>query len=420
MKHAHAAAFALALSAAAAAHAQYDTSAVTNLCQNALVGQQIGSPIRGFELLLLKDGRPFYHRAFGTGTIDRPTNADSSSKTVSAAVIMAMVDATANSPVPFTLDTRVSTILPGFTGTKSNINIRQCFAHTAGFGFSTAISNPAITLQQAAADIADDTLAYLPGTTFSYGGTSMHVAGAALEAYAATGWNTLFQQRVAVPLGMSTTVYQLTSPTNPRIGGGCETTAREFGSLMEMIRRGGLHRRPDGTDLRVLSAASAQAIITRQTTPGMPIASSPLPGSSDYGVGVWLWTRNPTSGNLERALAAGARGFSAYIDLDDGITGVISTESTFASNVTPWLALVADAAQAAVRTTPCTPDVASPGLAIGGDGELTADDTIVFVNWFISRDPRADIAGPGQSTLSDRELTADDIIVFISRFARGC
>jgi hypothetical protein len=70
----------------------------------------------------------------------------------------------------------------------------------------------------------------------------------------------------------------------------------------------------------------------------------------------------------------------------------------------------------------CTPsDIAGPGQSIGSDGTLTADDIIVYLNWFFASDPRANVAGPGQNTaVIDADLTADDIIVFLNRFFAGC
>ncbi len=72
---------------------------------------------------------------------------------------------------------------------------------------------------------------------------------------------------------------------------------------------------------------------------------------------------------------------------------------------------------------PCGPsDVATTGQVIApcGDGVLSADDIIVFINWFFVGDPRADVAGQGQVPTPDTLFTADDIIVFISRFFAGC
>jgi hypothetical protein len=68
-------------------------------------------------------------------------------------------------------------------------------------------------------------------------------------------------------------------------------------------------------------------------------------------------------------------------------------------------------------------DIASVGQTIGADGELTADDIILFVTWFVALDTRADIAGAGQTRGADGEWTADDIILFIADFVTppsGC
>lgn len=68
----------------------------------------------------------------------------------------------------------------------------------------------------------------------------------------------------------------------------------------------------------------------------------------------------------------------------------------------------------------CAADMAGPGQSLGADGELTADDIIVFLNFFFGSDALADIAGPGQTTVPDGEFTADDIIVFLNGFFAGC
>lgn len=66
-------------------------------------------------------------------------------------------------------------------------------------------------------------------------------------------------------------------------------------------------------------------------------------------------------------------------------------------------------------------DIAGPGQGIGADGELTADDIIVYLNAFFAGNLCADVSGPGQETVTlDGELTADDIIVFLNRFFGGC
>jgi hypothetical protein len=74
-----------------------------------------------------------------------------------------------------------------------------------------------------------------------------------------------------------------------------------------------------------------------------------------------------------------------------------------------------------ISGVPCgRSDLAGPGQTDGPDGNLTADDLIVFINRFFASDPRADIARPGQAIGPDGAFTADDLIVFVNRFFAGC
>ncbi len=74
-----------------------------------------------------------------------------------------------------------------------------------------------------------------------------------------------------------------------------------------------------------------------------------------------------------------------------------------------------------VAARPCTPsDIAGSGQSIGADGELTADDIIVFIGWFVGGDTRADVGRAGQIRGADGEFTADDVIVFVQAFVQGC
>jgi hypothetical protein len=76
--------------------------------------------------------------------------------------------------------------------------------------------------------------------------------------------------------------------------------------------------------------------------------------------------------------------------------------------------------RAIVSGTPCTADIAGAGATPDPDGELTADDIIVFIARFTSGNVRADIARPGPAAGPDGELTADDIIFFVQSFVAGC
>lgn len=382
----------------------YDFTQVTVLGIGALSGQNVNTPVPGFEILLMKDGQVVYHRAFGVWTLNRLANADSSTKTISGVIIASLLE---DSAVPFTLDSRLSDFLPEFNvPIKRNITIRQCFAHTSGMDTgSPAQSDASITLRQAATQIAAQTLSFLPGTTFSYGGASMHAAGAAAEIAGSAPWNTLFRQRLAQPLGLIRTTYTLTSPDNPRIAGGCESTATEFARMMEMLRTGGVYQSPSGP-VRVLNQSSVDQIFTRQTPVGVPIANTPLTGVSDYGIGVWLDQRD-AQGRLIGAIAGGARGFCSWIDFDDGMVGAIATDLTQFSNIEQLQYLIRDAAQQAVRAGAfCFAD-------FDRSGQSTIDDVFVFLNAWFAGDPRTDVdQTPG--------VGIDDFFVFIDGWFDGC
>jgi CubicO group peptidase (beta-lactamase class C family) len=180
----------------------------------------------------------------------------------------------------------------------------------------------------------------------------MHAVGAVVEVATGQSWNALFQQRLAQPLGLTTTRFVLTTPGNPRIAGGAESNATEFGRFMEVLRRGGVYQ-----GQRILRRSSIEAMFARQSPVGVPILSTPLNiagvDGSDYGVGVWLIGRDE-SGQLLTALAAGARGFASWIDFENQIVGVFATDVSNSGNLQAMYVSLKEAAALAVRTCePC-------------------------------------------------------------------
>lgn len=394
----------------------YDLSAVTALAQGAINGQNVETPVPGFDLRILKDGVVIYHRAFGAWSIDRLANADSSTKTIAGAVIMALVETNQNQTVGrFALDTRLSDYFAGLPTDLGSVTIRQAFSHTSGIGpttlgeqvlFNQAISSQTLTLQQAALQMLTVNLAYPPGTAFWYGGNSMHIAGAVAERASGQTWNGLYQTRIAQPLGLTRTVFRLTTPSNPRIAGGCDSTASEFGRFMEMLRRGGLHRLDTGVDVRVLQQASVDALFTRQSPDPVTLVGSPLEGVTDYGVGVWLDQRD-AQGRLLGAIAAGARGFASWVDFDDGVVGVLATDTTSGSNLQNLYNLLRSATEAAVRSPISCP------ADFNQSGGLSVQDVFDFLTAYFANDPAADINAGGS-------VSVQDVFDFLERYFGGC
>lgn len=391
---------------------RYDFSEVDAIAQGTLNGTVSEIPIPGFDIRILKDGKAVYHKAFGAWTIDRVAQADSSTKTLSGAMMMSLTERSAvldRFGRPFSLDTRLSDYMLAFGGEKQDITIRQCFSHSAGFegGFLLEGSNT-LTLQQIALQIAARPLEYAPGEGFLYNGLGMHAAGAVGEIAGGGSWNAMFEERIADPLEFAVTRYVLTTPTNPRIAGGCQSNASEFGRFMEMLRRGGVHEKSDGSLVRVLTQESVDQMFTRQSPVGVPVYGTPLPGVADYGVGVWLDQRDEL-GTLKSPLAAGARGFGAWIDFDDGIVGVFATDLSDpgSANAGPVYTALRAAAERAIRNaTPCAAD-------FNASGEASTQDIFDYLAAWFAGVPGADINSTG-------DLTVQDIFDFLELWFLGC
>lgn len=73
-----------------------------------------------------------------------------------------------------------------------------------------------------------------------------------------------------------------------------------------------------------------------------------------------------------------------------------------------------------IVTPVCDADIAGANQSLTPDGQLTADDLIVFLNAYLTGQPRGDIAGSNQDPYPDNQFTADDLIAYINAFFAGC
>ena len=308
-----------------------DFSALTTLAERAILGENVAVAVPGFEVRLLQNGQVIYHQSFGDWSLDRPARIDSSTKTLSGALMMSIAE---SSEGGFSLDSRLIDYLTDYDQHElRDISIRQAFSHTAGFegqdATSLILANPNITLQRAAELISEKPLVNgPPGSTFAYGGLSMHAAGAAAEVATGESYSDLFADRISTPLGMSNTQFVAASPSNPRVAGGVESTATDFAHFMDMLLNNGVDR---VTGTRVLSAASVEEMSTRQTSDNQPIANSPV-DNQRYGIGIWL-DQLGQAGPTVDSLAGGARGFHSWIDKSHGLVFTFATDLSSFGNV---------------------------------------------------------------------------------------
>lgn len=278
-----------------------DLSAIDGIAQATIAALNVP----GLAVRVDQDGATLHDRGYGTYLPSTVVPIASASKWLSAAVLMAMVD-----QGRCRLDDRVSLYVPSFNRPdKVNITLRHCFTHTSGMPTShPAIGDETITLAQAVDTLATIPMVATPGSEFSYGGVSMHVAGRVCEVVSGRGWNQLFADVLATPLGLVSTDYLAFGPTqNPRIAGGVRSNVVDYARFVEMLRRRGLF----GTT-RVLSVAAVDEMFRDQTS-GLPIRNTPHPTNAPYGIGTWLDQRD-AQGRTLIGSGAGAFGFTGWVD----------------------------------------------------------------------------------------------------------
>lgn len=289
------------------AKAQFNFTPVTQLLTDSI--GVIGQAGQNCGFMIVQGDSVIYEQYWGSWNNTTYQPIASGSKMLSMALIMRLIDEGYLSP-----DDTVQNLLPSFSG-KPVITLHQLMNHTSGLpGASSYISNNSYTLQQAVDNIGLNTpmTSHAPGTTFQYGGVSMHVAGRMAEIATGMRWDSLFQQKIAVPLGMTNTDYAGTGPTtNFRIAGGAGTTMPDFSKLLIMLLQYGRIN-----ETQMIDSLTVKMMQRDQTDDvplvGTPYSNDPLRQLLRYGYGVWV--EEETNGETTQYGSQGAFGFTPWID----------------------------------------------------------------------------------------------------------
>jgi serine-type D-Ala-D-Ala carboxypeptidase/endopeptidase len=299
--------------------------------------------------MLFKDGETIYEHDFGTFGPTTTIPIASSSKWASGAVIMSLVDGGAIS-----LDDTVSKYLPDWTGQESTITIRQLMSHTSGLpADNTCLGDATLSLTQCVDQIRDAGLIAPPGSQFNYGGASMQVAGRIAEVATGQSWAQIFNARIQIPLGMTSSFYW--PPSNPQIGGGIISPLGDYAKFLQMILAGGAF----GSQ-QVLTTGAVQEMEKDQTN-GAPIFYTPQPDNRRYGIGVWRDVVSDT-GQAIQVSSQGKFGMSPWLDRDRRYFGIFFVDDTLAD-----VYLLVAQTQIAVRAV-------IDGYDTDGDGIADATD----------------------------------------------
>ena len=289
------------------------------------LAEQVGLP--GVSLLVVQHGVLVEQEAWGEYDLDKIVPIASGSKWFTAATIMSLVDEGL-----IDLDEPISTYVPELEQLRNKvgtITMRQLLSFTSGLVADAKLpcySTGDVSLQECAAQFARAGVVHDPGAAFRYGGQHMFMAGAVAEIVTGVPFAELFQQRVAVPLGMAHTGFvqtasggQVENVTHTTPAGGAISTLGDYGRFLEMIVHDGVA--PDGT--RILEAATVAEMQENQIEGAeyMTASAFRVERESPYGLGEWLdWTDE--NGEALVLSSDGAFGFRPWIDKVNDLYGV--------------------------------------------------------------------------------------------------
>ncbi len=285
----------------------------------------------GVTAIVMRNGKQLFRLDIGAIDANAQYPVASSSKWMTAALVMTVVD-----EGKLSLDEPVSKYFPEFHGEAAKITLRDLLAQTAGQGSLRGLvdirQDPRITLAESAREIARRPLEDPPGSVFKYGGPGFQIAGALVELVTGKRWADLFDERISKPLGMHRT-YWVHLPDsgvppketrNPLLQGGVVTTAQDYMCFLTMLAQRGEY---GGS--RILSVQAVETMETVQTL-GKSMGYKP-PGARagknlQYALGNWCETWS-AEGRCRLVSSSGAFGTYPWIDWESGLYGIFFTRT---------------------------------------------------------------------------------------------
>jgi len=244
----------------------------------------------------------------------------------------------------------VTAYLPGFRMADlryRDIKVRDLLRHASGLSRSQGdivYEGEGVTADRLIARLAEERLAYAPGSRYAYCNMNFVLAGAIIEAVSGRPYTDFMEERIFRPLGMTRTRGVAAIASAPNVAGGSQgvfgwtipgharhpvgatsagylyTTARDFAAYLLFLRRGGVA--PDGR--RLVSEAGFKAMTEAQSPDGF------------YGYG-WVVDKGiichdgETAGfvsNLDLARDPEGWGFAYVLGKSDGLAESVMGRST--------------------------------------------------------------------------------------------
>jgi len=269
----------------------------------------------------------------GESSLDTHYQSASTSKWVSSAVILQLVDRELLnlSDVPQVFLTSAQWSLPPDSALNT-LTLEELLSHTSGLNNEALCTNtPSFDFFDCVSNIAKknaDTETE-PGSAFSYGSNHLQVAGAmAVTAGGYANWAELFNDFKSVTGLFPNSYYNLPSTTNPRLAGGMTWTAYDYVDFIRAFRDSDIY----SSRAIVKQATSDQIADTR-------IIHSPayeaLAEDWHYGFGVWIECHNAifdeSCADSPMLSSPGAYGAYPFLNRDKGYFGLVARQGELGS-----------------------------------------------------------------------------------------
>jgi CubicO group peptidase (beta-lactamase class C family) len=275
---------------------------------------------KDLTVLIYKGGKILYKKEMGESKANIPVAAGSSSKWLTAALVMTLVD-----QGKLSLDDKVSTYLPIFkTYGKAFITVRQCLTHFTGLA-SAGLGNIRLghysSLEEEVNDLVKREIKTNPGTEFVYSDAGFDIVGRVLEVIAKKPFDRLIKETLFRPLLMQRSTFTSEHAVDPAEGALCSPV--EYLNFTAMILGKGVFN-----GKRVLSEQSVGELLKTAVTPAL-IKSYPIGVDGyNYALGAWIQSAD-AGGNASVIVAPSLTGSWAFVDFANQYAAVIMVTKSF-------------------------------------------------------------------------------------------
>lgn len=293
---------------------------------DALLQQELDQLDGNVAVVLRQGTQELYRFQAGAIDFDTKTRLASVSKTISAGVILSLIDAGTLSPDQRLGDTLVGFDIPGIGeatfadcwGMRHGIYTRLPYEISSNWNLAQSVGLIGLF----------GSLRFRPGEQLGYSGAGMQSTGQIASLATGLSWEGMAQAYIFGPCDMPNSDYGQFAP-NPAVAGGMRSSPSELMNYASMVIGGGKYGNQE-----VLSAESIERLFTNATE-GLPVHNSPFPESAelypygeepDYGFGAWILAQHPATGHVEEIVGAGAWGSYLWIDRRRELTAVLITD----------------------------------------------------------------------------------------------